>query len=196
MVARCNNSRRGIEPNVRTNKNRGLRYWRIVTSTKIRCRANKAGPKYYATGGRSFFLVSRGGGGEDDSVNVHTAVSEKMCHERLDALSKGLRLSVTLTGALPGLIKADVDAAYRRIPVCAKHRWACGIAYALSGQVLGIVSVTSLTLFPCTFEAICPITFRVTIRSNGARARMGKNSCSYRTFGTAFLANRNLALCG
>jgi hypothetical protein len=135
------------------------------------------------------------GGEKDDSVNGHTAVSEKMCHETLDALSEALRLFVTLTGALPGLIKADIDAAYRRIPVCAKHRWACGIAYALSGQVLERIRYAFDAVF-ITFEGICLTTFRVPIRSIGVRPRMGKNWCSNRTFGTAFLANRNLALCG
>ena len=135
------------------------------------------------------------GGEKDDSVNGHTAVSEKMCHETLDALSEALRLFVTLTGALPGLIKADIDAAYRRIPVCAKHRWACGIAYALSGQVLERIRYAFDAVF-ITFEGICLTTFRVPIRSIGVRPRMGKNWCSNRTFGTAFIENRNLAICG
>ena len=31
-------------------------------------------------------------------------------------------------------MQADIDAAFRRIPVAAEHRWACGVAFIVSGQ--------------------------------------------------------------
>ena len=38
-------------------------------------------------------------------------------------------------GELPGLWKADVDAAFRRLPIKAEHRWAASVAFRLDGEV-------------------------------------------------------------
>ncbi len=38
-------------------------------------------------------------------------------------------------GEVPGLWKADIDAAFRRIPVRPEHRWACGVAFKVEKQV-------------------------------------------------------------
>ena len=38
-------------------------------------------------------------------------------------------------GEVPHLMKADVDAAFRRIPVKPDERWMCGIAFMVDGQV-------------------------------------------------------------
>ena len=32
--------------------------------------------------------------------------------------------------------QADVDAAFRRIPIAKEHRWACGVAFMVDGQVM------------------------------------------------------------
>ena len=33
------------------------------------------------------------------------------------------------------MFKADIDAAFRRIPVKPAHRWACGVAFRVMGRV-------------------------------------------------------------
>ena len=53
----------------------------------------------------------------------------------MDALAEAMRLFVVLVGVIPGLCKADVDAAFRRVPVMAAHRWACGVAFLAGAAV-------------------------------------------------------------
>ena len=38
-------------------------------------------------------------------------------------------------GEVPSLFKADVDSAFRRIPIAPEHRWAAGVAFKVNGQV-------------------------------------------------------------
>ncbi len=90
---------------------------------------------------------------KEASVNGYTAPAEKISHDTLDALAAALCKYVEVVGSVPGLIKvgrgfchkfvhrvscssvqADVDAAFRRIPVAAEHRWACGVAIVVDGQ--------------------------------------------------------------
>jgi len=79
-------------------------------------------------------------GRKADSVNGHTALAEKMSHDTLDALGEALAHFVAEVGVLPGLLKADIDAAFRRIPIRPVHRWTCGIAFKVDGSV-GVVPV-------------------------------------------------------
>ena len=69
------------------------------------------------------------------SVNGHTAPAEKLCHDTLDALASAMSLFVSSVGEIPGLLKADIDSAFRRIPIRADHRWACGVAFLVRGMV-------------------------------------------------------------
>ncbi len=69
------------------------------------------------------------------SVNGHTMPKEKLQHDTLDHLAACMRLFVALTGVVPGLWKADIDAAFRRVPIRACHRWACGVAFVVHGVV-------------------------------------------------------------
>ena len=62
------------------------------------------------------------------SVNGHTAPSESMKHDTLDALAATMRCAHGGLGDM-GLFKADVDAAFRRILVKPSHRWACAVAF-------------------------------------------------------------------
>ena len=70
-----------------------------------------------------------------DSVNGCTAPSEKMKHDTLDALAIGMSVFVDTVREVPGLFKADVDSAYRRVPIRPEHRWACGVAFRVKEQV-------------------------------------------------------------
>lgn len=74
-----------------------------------------------------------------DSVNGYTCVSEKMKHDTLDTLWQRTRESQKLFCSVPGLLKIDIDSAFRRIPVAPEDYWATGIVFMLAGQVsLGI----------------------------------------------------------
>ena len=72
---------------------------------------------------------------KEASVNGHITPSEKMRHDTIDNLAAAMRHFVELVGEVPGLIKADIDAAFRRIPIAPEHRWACWIAFVVRGQV-------------------------------------------------------------
>jgi len=80
-----------------------------------------------------------------------------MHHDTLDKLALGLEQFKRDVGEVPGLIKAcmqqatcahglgypalwwqaDIDAAFRRIPVHREDRWACGVAFLHKGTVSG-----------------------------------------------------------
>jgi hypothetical protein len=64
---------------------------------------------------------------------VVALVVSVMC---LCLLSQVLEAFKTEVGEVPYLMKADVDAAFRRIPVKPDERWMCGIAFMVDGQVL------------------------------------------------------------
>ena len=67
-------------------------------------------------------------------VNICCQPSEKLQHDGIDALFMLTRAFVDETGVLPGLLKADIDSAFRRIPVMPCHRWAAGIAVLVEGS--------------------------------------------------------------
>jgi len=80
------------------------------------------------------FSWSPGSAGKDDSTNGFVVRNEKMCHDTLDALHDACRVFVERVGSIPGLFKADIDAAFRRIPVKPEHRWIAGIAFLNKGR--------------------------------------------------------------
>ena len=70
------------------------------------------------------------------SVNGHTAVGERLHHDSLDRLWQCMRLFVATLQCLPGLLKVDVDNAFRRIPLMPDHCWAAGVAFLVGGKVI------------------------------------------------------------
>ena len=70
------------------------------------------------------------------SVNGHVKASEKLHHDTLDALALAMRKYVEQLGCIPGLLKSDIDSAFRRVPVAPEHRWACGVAFVVDGDVM------------------------------------------------------------
>ena len=82
--------------------------------------------------------------GKEGSVNGHVHPCEKLKHDTLDMLvevfcvrscvsphvllsfAEAMVLFVTCAGVVPGLWKADIDSAYRRVPVACCDRWMCG----------------------------------------------------------------------
>eukprot|EP00973_Karenia_brevis_P093203 12416188-Karenia_brevis.AAC.1 len=81
------------------------------------------------------FSWSPGKGGREHSVNGHTTMNERFRHHTLDHLMKLMMLFMQILGEPPGIFKADIDSAFRRIPVKSTHRWACGIAFKVGEQV-------------------------------------------------------------
>ena len=69
------------------------------------------------------------------SVNGYVLPTEKLRHDTLDALALSAAMFVELVGTVPALFKADVDSAFRRIPVKREERWMCGIVFMVDGQV-------------------------------------------------------------
>ena len=71
----------------------------------------------------------------EQSVNGHTGLPEHISHDHLDQLAAAMRAHRELIGAVPSLFKADVDSAFRRVPLRPGHRWAAGVAYRLGNEV-------------------------------------------------------------
>jgi hypothetical protein len=69
-----------------------------------------------------------------DSINGHYTPTVNITHDHLDDLLAALRMHKQLVGSAPWLWKADVDAAFRRIPIRESHKWAAGVAYLLEGE--------------------------------------------------------------
>ena len=94
------------------------------------------------------------------SVNGHVSVNEKLKHHTLDDFVQLLRAFYRSVGCLPAMLKADIDAAFRRIPIAADSRWACGVAFA-SG------------------DKVCIIAFLVPLWGSWQCTWLGANRCSY-----------------
>ena len=70
-----------------------------------------------------------------ESVNGCTTPSEKLRHDTLDSLGEAMSKMVAMCNEVPGLFKADIKAAYRRVPIRKERRWACGLAFVSGGQI-------------------------------------------------------------
>ena len=68
-----------------------------------------------------------------DSINGHYNMPGSVAHDHLDDLLASMRLHFELIGDVPGLVTADIDSAFRRIPLRVQHRWAAGVAYLHEG---------------------------------------------------------------
>eukprot|EP00959_Pyramimonas_sp_CCMP1952_P395457 8286119-Pyramimonas_sp.AAC.1 len=55
-------------------------------------------------------------------INAAPQPTERLGHEAMDALFGTCKAFVARVGAAPGLWKADIDAAFRRVPLTAEHR--------------------------------------------------------------------------
>ena len=74
--------------------------------------------------------------GKLESVNGHVSVGEKLKHHTLDNLADAMRALHAATQEPVGLLKADIDSAFRRVPIAPGHRWACGVACELQDEVI------------------------------------------------------------
>ena len=113
---------------------------------------------------------------KEGSVNGHTVPAEKLSHDTLDMLAAAMCKSKELMGKPPGLIKGDIDAAFRRIPVAAEHRWACGIAFLVDGKVhigIGVGGLRCACDFPLVGESVA--TCSMSVWRCGLSTCMGKS---------------------
>ena len=60
----------------------------------------------------------------------------KVRMDDLDELVEAIRAYYAIRGELPRLWKADIDAAFRRVPIKEDDRWAAWVAFLLDGKVL------------------------------------------------------------
>lgn len=88
------------------------------------------------------------GNGKEESVNGFTMIADSISHHTLDHLSAALRMFYWTVGCLPHLFKADIDNAFRRVPVAPDQRKYCGIAFKHNKQVFSAVH------FSCPLGAI------------------------------------------
>ena len=70
-----------------------------------------------------------------ESVNGHTHISDTLRHHTSDQYCVALKYFVQIFGCLPFMFKADVDAAFRRVPVCPSQRKYFASAFKHEGQV-------------------------------------------------------------
>ena len=68
-------------------------------------------------------------------VNSCCRPLERLSTEGLDRLFLVCRHLVDAGGCVPLLWKADIDSAYRRIPILMAHRWAASVVFACEGKV-------------------------------------------------------------
>eukprot|EP00973_Karenia_brevis_P078150 10853323-Karenia_brevis.AAC.1 len=82
------------------------------------------------------FSFSVGGDGKAGSVNGHAQPEEQLKHDSVDCLAETLKVFKSELCEVPGLLKADIDNAFRRLPIFPGHRWACGVAVRMGSKVL------------------------------------------------------------
>ena len=70
-------------------------------------------------------------------MNGFCTPTEHLHHNHLDAMMVYVQKFLLLVGIVPGLFKADMDSAYRRVPIDVDHIWASGIAF-LCGVRFGL----------------------------------------------------------
>ena len=73
---------------------------------------------------------------KESSVNGCTLLPEAVHHDHIDDLAVVMRRFREVCGEIPGLFKADIDAAFRRIPLKPGHRWAAAVAYQYRGETM------------------------------------------------------------
>lgn len=62
-------------------------------------------------------------------INAASQPTERLGHEAIDALFGTCKAFVTRVGEAPGLWKADIDAAFRRVPLLPEHRALAWVAF-------------------------------------------------------------------
>jgi len=61
------------------------------------------------------------------------------------ACSRRVPTAAASCGAVTWHAQADIDAAFRRVPILPAHRWACGVAFVVGGKVRGVLQCMHLS---------------------------------------------------
>ena len=69
-----------------------------------------------------------------NGVNECAQQTAKLTVDGLDSIVAAILLFIQITGTMPCLWKADVDAAYRRIPILPRDRWASWVVFLHEGE--------------------------------------------------------------
>ena len=86
-------------------------------------------------------------------MNGHIDSTLPTKYDSLDDLEAALRFFHCKVGGPPGLWKADIDAAFRRLPVKPEHRWTQGFAFRCNEQVW------------CSAHLACPFGATASVRA-------------------------------
>ena len=68
-------------------------------------------------------------------INEATRPQERLHHDAVDALFEAARIFQEVAGRAPALWKADIDAAFRRVPIRAEHRRFAWVVFSAAGKV-------------------------------------------------------------
>ena len=99
-------------------------------------------------------------------MNGCAVLPESIRHDHIDLLMIVVKKFRSMFNELPGLLKADVDSAFRRIPLRPNHRWAAGVAYKHDESVyvsihnacpFGAVSLRRKVSFYLRLQLIFPV---------------------------------------
>jgi len=69
------------------------------------------------------------------SINGAMDVQSGIKHDCLDKLVACIRICKEVLGINPGLIKADIDSAFRRVPLHPDDRWAAGVVFRVGEKL-------------------------------------------------------------
>ena len=81
----------------------------------------------------------------------HTVANERHSHDHLDKLMAMAAEVLDKTGHVVSLFKADIDAAFRRIPIRTSDLWACAIVYLLAGQAGALALCDCVSVGPLQY---------------------------------------------
>ena len=85
-------------------------------------------------------------GGRDNSENGFPYPAVKHQHDNVDQPTLETRQFKRVVWVVPGLLKADIDSAFRRVPARDEHKWAGGVAFKLNGQVCCSIVICAYVL--------------------------------------------------
>ena len=80
---------------------------------------------------------------KEHSVNGCTVVPVEISHDHIDKLALVMKSFIGHMSVLPGLFKADVNAAFRRVPLRPDHRWCAAVVYRHEGKIFIVVHMSS-----------------------------------------------------
>ena len=72
----------------------------------------------------------------DNGVNSYAFSQEKLSVDSVDTLHKASASLYRSTGVEPYLLKIDINAAYRRIPIERAHQWLAWVVFLVGGVVM------------------------------------------------------------